>query len=106
MSKTLNEKCVDQAQAIREVKPERIGVSPKLAMEQFKEIWGDGYLIGDIGTKLTCMEMEALADMLQACGVEPSRVEEFISYHAEGDECGDMHCTCDDPECIEERNNL
>ncbi|QDP44657.1 hypothetical protein SEA_NOTHINGSPECIAL_73 [Mycobacterium phage NothingSpecial] len=85
------------------VKQERIGLSLSSAMHQFKEVWGDGYLIGDIGTKLTCIEMEALADMLQACGIPADRVEEFISAHAEGDECGDMHCTCDDPECIAER---
>ncbi|AMW64156.1 hypothetical protein SEA_EVILGENIUS_79 [Mycobacterium phage EvilGenius] len=86
------------------VKEQRIGLSPMSAMHQFKEVWGDSHLIGDIGTHLTCMEMEALADMLQACGVDPDHVEEMIALHAEGDECGDMHCTCDDPECIEERN--
>ncbi|AFV51210.1 hypothetical protein ST20ES_81 [Mycobacterium phage 20ES] len=104
MSETLNEKNVDQAQAIRPLKEERIGLSLPSALHQFKEVWGDGYLIGDIGPNLTCMEMEALADMLQAAGVPADRVEEMIDAHAEGDDCGDMHCKCDDPECIEERN--
>ncbi|QDF18471.1 hypothetical protein SEA_RACHALY_76 [Mycobacterium Phage Rachaly] len=81
------------------VKQERIGLSLSSAMHQFKEVWGDGYLIGDIGTNLTCIEMEALADMLQACGVPADRVEEMIAYHAEGDDCGDMHCKCGDEEC-------
>ncbi|AEL17880.1 hypothetical protein TRIXIE_80 [Mycobacterium phage Trixie] len=86
-----------------ETREKRIPLSPQLATEQFKEVWGDGHLLCDISTKLTCIEFEALADMLLAIGVNPGTIEGFEECHAEGDECGDMHCQCDDPECIEER---
>ncbi|AXH46817.1 hypothetical protein SEA_ACOLYTE_74 [Mycobacterium phage Acolyte] len=85
------------------VREKRIPLSPQLASEIFKEKWGDTHLLGDIAGKLTCPEFEALADMLLAVGVDPDTVEEFEDLHAESDECGDMHCQCDDPECIEER---
>ncbi|AGK86107.1 hypothetical protein Chy5_0072 [Mycobacterium phage Chy5] len=87
-------------------KQKRIPLSPQLALDQFKSVWGDGYAVCDIATSLTCTEFEALADLLLAIGVDPRTVESFESSHAEGDDCGDMHCRCDDPGCIEERNSL
>ncbi|QGJ90974.1 hypothetical protein SEA_BIANCATRI92_76 [Mycobacterium phage BiancaTri92] len=99
------EKNLSQAQAIREVKQERIPLAPALAFEQFREVWSDGMLLGDIAGKLTCTEFEAMADMMLAVGFEPRTVAMFEECHAEDDECGDMHCRCDDPECIEERES-
>ncbi|EKF22970.1 putative gp79 [Mycolicibacterium hassiacum DSM 44199] len=80
-------------------------LSPQLALAQFKEVWSDGYLLSDIATHLTCTEFEAMADLLLAIGVSEETVAGFEEAHAEGDDCGDMHCCCDDPECIEERSN-
>lgn len=79
-----------------------IPLSPALSIEQFKETWGDLHLAGDIASKLTCIEVEALADVFRTFGAAES-AEAWISAHAEGDECGDMHCRCDNPECIAER---
>ncbi|QJD50190.1 hypothetical protein SEA_DANFORTH_87 [Mycobacterium phage Danforth] len=64
----------------------------------FEQAWGDGYLASDIAEKLTCIEVEALAGMLRALGEDRS-AETWINYHAEGDDCGDSHCLCD--ECNE-----
>ncbi|AMB18570.1 hypothetical protein NASIATALIE_80 [Mycobacterium phage NaSiaTalie] len=79
-------------------------VLPAEAFEQFRQVWSDGMLLSDISGKLTCTEFEALADLMLAVGFEPSTVEAFEECHADADECGDRHCKCDDPECIEERN--
>lgn len=74
------------------------------AIDNFLEAWGGGYLASDVGDKLSCIEVEALAALLRALG-DPGAAEEWIEYHAEGDDCGDLHCRCDDEECIEERTN-
>ncbi|ASR86530.1 hypothetical protein SEA_CHANGELING_78 [Mycobacterium phage Changeling] len=81
------------------VREKRIPLSPQLALDQFKEVWGDGYLLGDIATNLTCTEFEAMADLLLAIGCDEQMVEAFEDDHAEGDDCGDMHCRCGDEEC-------
>lgn len=74
------------------------------ALEHFLNTWGSGsWLAGDIGTSLTCIEVEALADLYRVNDRE-EEAKGWIRSHAEGDDCGDMHCTCDDPECIEERS--
>ncbi|AHJ86691.1 hypothetical protein CRB1_80 [Mycobacterium phage CRB1] len=105
MSETLNEKCVDQAQAIRPVKEPRIPLSPELAITAFKEVWSDGMLLSDISGKLTCTEFEVMADLMLSLGFNPETVEAFEECHADQDDCGDMHCKCDDPECIAERES-
>lgn len=75
----------------------------RISEEQtFIEVWGDGYLAGDIAEKLTCIEVEALASLFLSYG-QPDAAERWIRYHADGDGCDDMHCRCDDPECIAER---
>ncbi|AGY37027.1 hypothetical protein FREDWARD_85 [Mycobacterium phage Fredward] len=71
---------------------------PKNEVDFFKQAWGDGYLASDIAEKLTCIEVEALAGLLQVLGDDES-AKTWISYHAEGDDCGDSHCLCD--ECNE-----
>lgn len=71
----------------------RIPLSPQLAVELFLKAWGgaDGcYLAGDIAPSLTCVEAEALADLLLAFGDEDA-AEGWLSAHAEGDDEGDMH---------------
>ncbi|ASJ79763.1 hypothetical protein KIY83_gp77 [Mycobacterium phage Fameo] len=72
------------------------------AFQVFIETWGDGYLAGDMADKLTCIEAEAIAELFRAFG-ETRTAEAWIESHAYGDDCGDMHCQCDDPECIKER---
>lgn len=62
------------------------------AAENFVTHFG-GYLMDDIATHLTCSEVEALADLLVALG-EQRLSELWIRAHAEGDDCGDMHCLC------------
>ncbi|AYD87016.1 hypothetical protein SEA_NEARLYHEADLESS_87 [Mycobacterium phage NearlyHeadless] len=71
---------------------------PKEEVDFFKQAWGDGYLASDIAEKLTCIEVEALAGLLQVLG-DVDSAETWINYHAEGDDCGDSHCLCD--ECNE-----
>lgn len=74
------------------------------AIDGFLEAWGGVYLACDVGTKLTCIEVEALAALFRALGA-PGSAEEWVECHAEGDDCGDLHCRCDNEECIEERTN-
>lgn len=73
--------------------------------QEFAAVWSDGHLAADLATKLTCIEVEALASMLLSLG-QPEAADKWIEFHAEGDDCDDMHCRCDDPECIAEREAL
>ncbi|AAN01832.1 hypothetical protein SEA_BUZZBUZZ_77 [Mycobacterium phage BuzzBuzz] len=70
--------------------------------KNFVEVWGDGYLAGDLAEKLTCIEVEALASVLLSLGAADAATK-WIEYHAEADDCGDQHCRCDDEECKAER---
>ncbi|AOT25446.1 hypothetical protein KIP29_gp18 [Mycobacterium phage BabyRay] len=72
------------------------------AIEHFIEVWSDGYLSADTATHMTCVEVEALAGVFRAFGHNDT-ADRWIADHAEADDCGDMHCRCDDPECIQER---
>ncbi len=83
---------------------ERILLAPALALDNFFAAIGSDTL-GDIATSLTCSEAEAVADLFASFGYG-NTAEAFIESHAEGDDCGDMHCQCDDPECIEEREEV
>lgn len=65
------------------------------AAEAFVTQWDDSWLADELGTKLTCDEVEAVAGMLTACG-RPEAAKSWIDSHAEGDECGDTHCMCED----------
>jgi len=71
-------------------------------LKDFIEVWGDGYLSGDIATHLTCIEVEAIASLFLSVG-NTRAAESWIDNHAEADDCGDMHCRCDNPDCIKER---
>lgn len=63
------------------------------ALDSFREAWGGGYLACDIGTKLTCSEVEALARLFTELGDEAS-AQCWIREHSFGDDCGDLHCRC------------
>ncbi|ASR77181.1 hypothetical protein KIV66_gp74 [Mycobacterium phage MyraDee] len=75
---------------------------PDDPLATFLEVWGDGYLAGDIGSNLTCIEAEAIASLFLSLG-QANAAEAWIDGHSEGDDCGDMHCRCDDADCIAER---
>lgn len=75
------------------------------AAERFKAVWGDGYLAEDLASKLTCTELESLTRLFRAIGGEVA-AETWTESHAEHDECSDMHCRCDDEDCIAERTEL
>lgn len=78
-----------------------IPLSPSTAIEQFLAVWTD---MEGIGSALTCSEAEALADLFIALG-KPGRAESLMYDHGTADDCGDQHCQCDDPECIEYRES-
>ncbi len=64
-------------------------------VESFINAFATGYLAGDIGEKLCCSEVEALAALLRDLGYAPA-ADQWIKAHAGGDDCGDMHCRCED----------
>ncbi|WKW87292.1 hypothetical protein SEA_CHARGERPOWER_77 [Mycobacterium phage Chargerpower] len=70
-------------------------------LKTFIEVWGRDLAV-DVASHLTCIEAEAIASLFLSLG-DAKAAEEWIECHAEADDCGDMHCRCDDPECIEER---
>lgn len=59
------------------------------ALHQFLCIWSEGILLSDIGPKLTCMECEALAKLLEAHGLGMS-AETLRLDHSLADDEGDM----------------
>jgi len=64
-------------------------------VEQFCATWGEGHLSSDVADKLTCTEVEALAELFDALGDEQS-AQQWIRDHSFGDDCGDRHCQCVD----------
>ncbi|WP_207568344.1 hypothetical protein [Mycolicibacterium fallax] len=60
------------------------------------DAWERSDLAGDLATQLTCGEVNALVGLLVAFGRQRA-AQQWISAHAEGDDCGDEHCTC--PHC-------
>lgn len=64
------------------------------AIKHFVEVFADGMLANGVGESLTCMEVEALADVLRKFG-ESSAADYWIESHADADDCGDSHCKCD-----------
>lgn len=59
------------------------------ALARFLNAW-NGELAGDIATKLTCDEVDAVADLLRATG-HTDTAAAWIRHHADGDEPGDSH---------------
>lgn len=73
------------------------------AFDVFTDVWNSD-TIGDIATSLTCIEFDALIDLVVAGGMGPETAKMLTEMHGEGDDCGDSHCLCDDEECIAERS--
>lgn len=65
--------------------------------QKFGDAFSSENLATDLGDKLTCDEVEALAGMLRVLGAT-SAAATWIERHAVGDECEDMHCCCVDCE--------
>ena len=57
------------------------------AFAAFKDTWSDPYLMGELGTTLSCTEAEALAGVMEVLGMDET-AEELIQAHGYGD-CGD-----------------
>ena len=66
-----------------------------LAALKAAEVLSDGEIADEVGTSLTCTEVEALAELFRATGHE-NAAQVWIDCHAEGDDCGDDHCRCED----------
>lgn len=59
-------------------------------LTNFFEIWGDRYLAGDLGAKLTCSEAESIEELFSKFGrVESAKA--WADAHAESDDPGDEH---------------
>jgi hypothetical protein len=56
----------------------------------FTAVFGSTDLATDVGPQLSCVEVEALADLLRALG-EPATADTWIQEHARDDEAGDAH---------------
>lgn len=59
------------------------------------DVLSDSEIADEVGTALTCTEVEALAELFRATGHEDA-AQAWIECHAEGDDCGDSHCRCED----------
>ena len=68
---------------------------PSGPLQTFAEVWSSDHLAGDLGEKLRCEEVEALAGLLRVLGATTAAAD-WIDAHAVGDECEDTHCLCDD----------
>jgi hypothetical protein len=62
----------------------------EVAVQRFAEVWSDSYLLSDIGEKLTCCEVEALAGVLRVLA-DDGAADFLLAAHAEGDDEGDEH---------------
>ncbi|MEV0766495.1 hypothetical protein [Nocardia sp. NPDC050435] len=69
------------------------------ALAVFTETFDCGSLAFEVGPALTCLEAEALAGLLGALG-SAAGADAWIEGHAASDDCGDMHCQCED--CVPE----
>jgi len=56
----------------------------------FVAAFSDSHTAHDVAPSLTCVEAEALADVLRAYGA-PGAADQWIEAHATADEEGDMH---------------
>lgn len=73
-----------------------IPLSPQLAIDEFIAIWGRSQPMQDIAASLTCNEVEALADLFYAFNHNAQEYHSIIESHAYNDDCGDMHCRCEE----------
>ncbi|KZM68856.1 hypothetical protein [Nocardia terpenica] len=74
-------------------------------VDTFLDAWASGYLASDIGEKLCCGEVEALAHLMIGLG-RLDAAENWIAFHAEGDDCGDQHCRCAGDHCANPEESL
>lgn len=70
--------------------PAADGCALAAALHEFARKWADGVLANDLSGKLTCSELDALADLLAALG-EDSAAQAWTDSHALHDEEGDAH---------------
>jgi hypothetical protein len=70
-----------------------------IALNEFLHTWADGMLLHDLGEHLSCVECNALADLLQANEYHES-AENLLDGHCMGDDVGD------DPAHIERRRRI
>jgi hypothetical protein len=61
-----------------------------IALADFAEVWSDGYLAEEIGPRLTCVEADTLAHLLQETDHEDA-AREWLIEHATQDDEGDSH---------------
>lgn len=66
------------------------GSALAIALHEFARTWADGVLANDLSGKLTCSELDALADLLSTLG-EESAAKAWTDSHALHDEEGDTH---------------
>lgn len=59
------------------------------ALHGFLEVWSEAYLLSDIGPKLTCLECEVLAKLIEAHGMFTA-AEHLRREHSLSDDDGDM----------------
>jgi len=58
--------------------------------QEWARVWGNPYLAGDVGGRLTCEETEVVADLLATLGM-PDRGLAWLVEHAQDDDEGDSH---------------
>ncbi|SKV09278.1 Uncharacterised protein [Mycobacteroides abscessus subsp. abscessus] len=61
-----------------------------LAAERFANAFADGEIASEVGTALTCSEVDVLADLFRTFGYDDA-ADMWIRAHAEGDDEGDQH---------------
>lgn len=69
--------------------PPGITISAEIA-DRFIYAWADQEIADELGTKLACFEVDALAELLEAFGA-PTAADAWIHYHATGDDEDDSH---------------
>ena len=66
------------------------GCALAIALHEFARKWAPGMLADDLSGKLTCTELDALADLLATLG-EESAAQAWTASHSLHDEEGDAH---------------
>lgn len=72
--------------------PTADGCTLAATLHEFARKWAEGVLANDLSGKLTCSELDALADLLAALGEEDA-AKAWTDSHALHDEEGDAHYT-------------
>ena len=60
------------------------------AAARFIGVFADADFAGDVGPRMSCTEVDALAGMLRAVGADTA-ADTWVSAHAEEDQEGDSH---------------